>query len=63
VRYAVEGTVAMLTFNRPNRLDAQTPEVSLLALDLLQRAAADAVRVVVPPAQGGPSPPGETLPR
>ncbi|MFN0026587.1 MAG: enoyl-CoA hydratase/isomerase family protein [Acidimicrobiales bacterium] len=48
VLYEVAGGVATLTLNRPDRLNAQTPELFELALRLLDQAANDPeVRVVV----------------
>ena len=48
VLYAQDGPIVTLTLNRPDRLNAWTPQMGTLYFDLLDRAAADPdVRVVV----------------
>ena len=48
VLYSQDGPVVTLTLNRPERLNAWTPEMGTLYFDLLDRAAADPdVRVIV----------------
>ena len=48
VLYEVADGVATITLNRPDRLNAWTPEMGAQYSDLLDRAAADpAVRVIV----------------
>jgi enoyl-CoA hydratase/carnithine racemase len=48
VQYEVKDRVALLTFNRPDRLNAWTHEMEAEYFDLLERAAADpVVRVIV----------------
>ncbi|HEX6489236.1 MAG TPA: enoyl-CoA hydratase [Candidatus Dormibacteraeota bacterium] len=48
VLYAQDGPIATLTLNRPDRLNAWTPEMGSLYFDLLDRAAEDPdVRVIV----------------
>ncbi len=53
VLYSQDGTIATLTLNRPDRLNAWTPEMGSLYFDLLDRAAEDAdVRVIVVTGEG-----------
>lgn len=48
VRYAIDDGIATLTLNRPDRLNAWTPEMEVRYFDLLEQAAADpAVRVII----------------
>lgn len=48
VLYSQDGPIVTLTLNRPDRLNAWTPEMGSLYFDLLQRAADDPdVRVIV----------------
>lgn len=42
IRYDVDGGIATITFNRPEKLNAVTPALSRLYLELLQRADDDA---------------------
>ena len=53
VLYSQDGSLATLTLNRPDRLNAWTPEMGTLYFDLLDRAAADPdVRVIVVTGEG-----------
>jgi len=53
VLYSQDGPIATLTLNRPERLNAWTPEMGSVYFDLLDRAAADPdVRVIVVTGEG-----------
>jgi len=53
VLYSQDGPIATLTLNRPDRLNAWTPDMGSLYFDLLDRAAADPdVRVIVVTGEG-----------
>jgi enoyl-CoA hydratase/carnithine racemase len=62
IRYDVDDGVAVLRFNRPERLNAETEDVDVRYIELLHRADDDpAVRVVVVTGAGGAFCPGADM--